>query len=105
MRSDNPSITKVVLSASTVFNIRQEDITGQRRFVEFVNPRFAAINVAYRCCGKSLNQIGSIFQRDHTSILNAVRRAQEMSACDPTYAFQLQMVEEIARRPDMESQA
>lgn len=53
-----------------------DEMIGKRRFGHLTAARFEAYAAAYKA-GKSLSQIGRFFNRDHTTILNGIRRYEE----------------------------
>ncbi|WP_341702598.1 helix-turn-helix domain-containing protein [Ferrovibrio sp.] len=60
---------------------RPEEIRGPRRFKELFIVRAEAMRRMHDEAGYSLPQIGRFFSgRDHTSVLNAVRRARKIRA-------------------------
>lgn len=62
--------------------LRPEDLTGYSRRADHVWPRFCAIKACREYAKMSLPQIGRIFNRHHTTILNALRRFDELADAD-----------------------
>lgn len=55
-----------------------EDMIGKRRFKHLAHARFEAYAAAHDS-GKTLSQIGRFFDRDHTTIINGIRRHKELT--------------------------
>lgn len=62
------------------------DVMGERRLKRICRVRFASIWVIRRITALSLPQIGrAIGGRDHSTILNAIARAEDLRARDPAF--------------------
>lgn len=73
------SIAVIIERVSEMSGIPVVDITGPSRFREHVDARHYAIWLAYTRGRWSLPQIGRAFGgRDHTTVLNGVRRIQRL---------------------------
>lgn len=60
------------------YEIPFEELRSERRFQKYQIPRFRMYN-HLRELGYSLNEIGGVFDRDHTSILHGIRRWKEIN--------------------------
>jgi hypothetical protein len=69
-----PTIAHIIAAASSVFDVPIDDIISDRRSVRIVVARQAAAVVAGRITLHSTSQIGRKLNRDHTTILSAVRK-------------------------------
>ena len=76
---------------SAEWGVTPEDIFGGSRDVEFVMAR-AALVVRLRKQGYSYPRIGRILKRDHTTIMNAERKAQIWRERDPDFDHLCRMV-------------
>lgn len=56
------------------FGFARYELTGPRRHAHIFRARAVAMGLLYGCLGLSLPEIGRLFHRDHTTVLNAVRR-------------------------------
>lgn len=70
--------------ASTLFAVHPRDIGGKAKF-NFILPARFAIWHALRETGSTYAQIGRWFERDHSTIINGVRRAKEIMEHDHDY--------------------
>ncbi len=78
------------------FGMKQTDLLSERRTRAVARPRQAAMYLAKQMTTRSLPDIGRRFGgRDHTTVLHAVRRIEELKAGDPALAADL---EAIARK-------
>lgn len=91
LRSPRPTGSRVFV-ADIIDQVAYEtgvspwDLRGQRRFASLFRPRCAVCWLARRLTSTSLPQIGALLGgRDHSSILNACRRAAELREQDPAF--------------------
>lgn len=76
-----PTAQAAVAAVADVWEQPEAGIIGKRRYRHLTVPRFFAW-LLLDDAGLTVDQIGRDFDRDHTSILNGIRRAEEM-ACHP----------------------
>lgn len=93
MSAGTTSINRVVLQVSKATGVRPDQIMGRARTKHVVRARFAAMAIARDYLGLSYPAIGRAFDRDHTSIINAMRKV-DATATDADFDD----MEEIARR-------
>lgn len=74
-------LTQIARATAAKHGVTEADLLGDRRFVRIVAARFEAMSVA-RGEGFSLTEIGNHFGRDHTSVINAIRRHREAQNAD-----------------------
>lgn len=74
-----PEAQAAITAASIAFGIPEAAILSPRRTKRVVLARFAAWALV-RDEGATIAEIGHEFNRDHTSILNGLRRAAEIGA-------------------------
>ncbi|HEX3920637.1 MAG TPA: chromosomal replication initiator protein DnaA [Caulobacteraceae bacterium] len=73
------------------FGLKQADLISERRTRSVARPRQAAMWLAKQMTTRSLPDIGRRFGgRDHTTVLHAVRRIEELRAGDPQLARDLE---------------
>ncbi len=72
------------------YNIRSADMHSARRAREIARPRQVAMYLCKMLTPRSLPEIGKKFGgRDHTTVIHAIRRIEELSAADKTLAEDL----------------
>jgi chromosomal replication initiator protein len=75
------------------FGMKQADLLSERRTRAVARPRQAAMYLAKQLTTRSLPDIGRRFGgRDHTTVLHAVRRIEELKAGDPALAADLEAI-------------
>jgi len=75
------------------FSLKQADLISERRTRAVARPRQAAMWLAKQLTTRSLPDIGRRFGgRDHTTVLHAVRRIEELRAGDPQLARDLELL-------------
>ncbi len=81
------------------FGLKQSDLISQRRTRSVARPRQAAMWLAKKLTTRSLPDIGRRFgDRDHTTVLHAVRRIEELRATDTQLARDLETLTRKLRR-------
>lgn len=66
------------------FGVTRAELAGASRDARYVSPRQIAMYICVRFAGLSSTQTGALFgDRDHTTVLHSVRRAEARMAADP----------------------
>lgn len=90
------NIQKIVMVVCDFYGVTAIDIKSSRRTANVVRPRQAVMYLARTLTTKSLPQIArQIGDRDHTTVLHAVRKMGALFETDPE--FREQMLRIIAR--------
>jgi chromosomal replication initiator protein len=90
------TVDDIQKAVSEHFGLKQADLLSERRTRAVARPRQAAMYLAKQLTTRSLPDIGRRFGgRDHTTVLHAVRRIEELRAVDPVLAAD---IETIARK-------
>ncbi len=90
------TVDDIQKAVSEHFGLKQADLLSERRTRAVARPRQAAMYLAKQLTTRSLPDIGRRFGgRDHTTVLHAVRRIEELRAVDPVLASD---IETIARK-------
>jgi chromosomal replication initiator protein len=78
------TVDDIQKAAAEHFGLKQSDLLSERRTRAVARPRQAAMWLAKQLTTRSLPDIGRRFGgRDHTTVLHAVRRIEELKAADP----------------------
>jgi chromosomal replication initiator protein len=88
LRSSERRITidEIQKKVAEHYNIRVSDMHSARRARQVARPRQVAMYLAKQLTPRSLPEIGRKFGgRDHTTVIHAVRRIEELSAFDPVF--------------------
>lgn len=85
---------ELIAKCSELFKVHPRDLTGDYRFQFILVARFALYK-ALRMRGWSYPEIGRKFGRDHSTIINGVRRAEYIMATDPGYADKIKQLAEM----------
>ena len=88
-KSDVPAKIKVIDIARACaehYRVSLIDILSERRTLDIRIPRFAAMYLAKVMTPFSTPRIGNAFNRDHTTVLHAIKRMEKMMADDPKIA-------------------
>ena len=75
------------------FNIRLGEMTSDRRARAVARPRQVAMYLAKQLTTRSLPEIGRKFGgRDHTTVMHAVRKIEELKGTDPALAEDVELL-------------
>jgi chromosomal replication initiator protein len=85
------TIDEIQKATAEHFALKQADLISERRNRAIARPRQAAMWLAKQLTTRSLPDIGRRFGgRDHTTVLHAVRRIEELKAIDSQLARDLE---------------
>ncbi len=74
----------IIKSVSSLFRVKEEDITSKRKTKEIVVPRQVAIYLCKNLTELSYNRIGEYFGgKDHSTIIHAVKKVESLKKEDP----------------------
>jgi chromosomal replication initiator protein len=78
------------------FNIRHADMVSARRARAVARPRQVAMYLSKQLTSRSLPEIGRKFGgRDHTTVMHAVRKVEELMSQDPAFAEDVELLERM----------
>lgn len=78
------------------YNVSKQDLLSNRRTRSIVRPRQVAMYLAKMMTLRSLPEIGRRFGgRDHTTVLHAVRKIEEMTGADSKLAQELELLKRL----------
>ena len=79
------TIDEIQRNVCAHFNIKMTDMSSARRARAVARPRQVAMYLAKMLTSRSLPEIGRKFgNRDHTTVMHAVKKIEELRAIDPT---------------------
>src|SRR5208283_5451179 len=82
------------------FNVSRAEILSSRRTANVVRPRQIAMYLAKTLTLRSLPEIGRRFGgRDHTTVLHAVRKIEELVSKDHNLAEVIELLKRILSEP------
>lgn len=78
------------------YNVSKHDLLSARRTRAIVRPRQIAMYLAKTMTPRSFPEIGKRFGgRDHTTVLHAVRKVEELAAADETLAQEIELLKRM----------
>jgi chromosomal replication initiation ATPase DnaA len=83
----------IIPAVLNMFEITNDELMSERRDRSIVQGRQVAMYLYRRYSGKSLQEIGNVFRRDHTTILHAAREVERRMAKDEFLAGQIRLIE------------
>jgi chromosomal replication initiator protein len=93
VRDKRVTVDEIQKAASEHFGLKQADLISAGRARALARPRQAAMWLAKHLTTRSLPDIGRRFGgRDHTTVLHAVRRIDELRAADPQLERDLEIL-------------
>src|SRR5262249_4641242 len=81
--SNGRDVGVIVKRVAATFGVTEKELLGPSRLRRVMVPRQVAMYLAREVCRLSLPRIGSAFERDHTTVLHAVRKVEADLDCDP----------------------
>ncbi|MBR1777596.1 MAG: chromosomal replication initiator protein DnaA [Alphaproteobacteria bacterium] len=79
------TIEEIQRKVAEHYNIRVAEMTSKRRDRPVARPRQIAMFLAKELTTKSLPDIGRAFDRDHTTVIHAVKAIENLRAADPSF--------------------
>ncbi|MGZ0188603.1 MAG: chromosomal replication initiator protein DnaA [Alphaproteobacteria bacterium] len=90
------SIEEIQKHVAEHFNIRLADMSSPRRARAVARPRQVAMYLAKHLTSRSLPEIGRKFGgRDHTTVMHAIRKIEELSAADNVLAEDIRLIRRV----------
>jgi chromosomal replication initiator protein len=87
------TIEEIQKRVSEHFNVRITDMHSARRARAVARPRQVAMYLSKQLTSRSLPEIGRKFGgRDHTTVMHAVRKVEELKSTDPTFAEDIELL-------------
>ncbi len=87
------TIEEIQKQVANHFNIRLSDMHSARRARSVARPRQVAMYLAKQLTARSLPEIGRKFGgRDHTTVMHAVRKVEELKTIDPGFAEDIELL-------------
>ncbi len=84
-----PSPDTIIEEVGKFFNIAASDIKGTARNKDIVLARQVAMYETRRMTALSLQEIGAVFQRDHTTVMHSLERIETLAKKSPEMAEML----------------
>lgn len=88
-RPTSVTIDKIFTVVYKKYNIPKEEILGTKRNKNIALARHVSIYLIRESTGLSLPSIGTIFNRDHTTIMSSVDAIKKKISTDPVFALEL----------------
>lgn len=77
------SIDNIQKTVASYYGIKVSDLKSKSRKASIARPRQIAMSLAKQLTSLSLPDIGEAFERDHTTVIHAIKKIDEMKASDP----------------------
>ena len=82
-------VAHAVVAASKAFAVPPREIIGRRRIHDIARARQALVCALYAEYSTSYSQLSLFLNRDNSTLIYSVRKAQRDAAADPDYAERL----------------
>jgi chromosomal replication initiator protein len=90
------TIDEIQKKVAEHYNIRVADMHSARRARQVARPRQVAMYLAKQLTPRSLPEIGRKFGgRDHTTVIHAVRKIEELAAYDPAFKEDVELLRRL----------
>lgn len=90
-------IDNALTAAACAFEVPRREIISRCRLYSVTRARLALYAALYRACETSYPELSRYLQRDHTTILYGVRKAEGQMARDHGYAAAVARIEAALR--------
>jgi len=98
MTGQRLTVDRIQRAVCDVFKVTLTDMVSKRRARIIARPRQVAMYLCKKQTKRSLPDIGRRFGgRDHTTVMHAVKRIEELRAGDATFNAQIEAVEDILK--------
>jgi len=77
------SIDNIQKTVASYYGLKVSDLKSKSRKASLARPRQIAMTIAKQLTSLSLPDIGEAFERDHTTIIHAIKKIDEMKKSDP----------------------
>jgi chromosomal replication initiator protein len=92
------SVENIQKAVADFYGIKVADMYSKKRPANIAKPRQIAMYIAKELTQKSLPEIGELFGgRDHTTVLHAVRRINELRSLDSQLNHELHVLEQTLK--------
>jgi hypothetical protein len=92
-----PTVERIGKAVAGFYGLTWRELTSSWRVQKRVKPRFVAFFLAKAITNRSLSYIGRTFRRDHTTVINGLRKMQERMS-DFAFAAEVAALECSIRR-------
>ena len=93
------TIEEIQKKVAEHYGLRVTDMTSSRRARTVARPRQVAMYLSKQLTDRSLPEIGRMFgNRDHTTVMHAVKRVTELMAADPEFRESVELLHGLLRR-------
>ncbi len=89
VRNNEPIETRTCAAVARWFGIDQDTLLSNRRDQRTLTARYMAMLILHEHAKLTLSAIGRIFNKDHTTVMNAVQRSRVKLASDPKLQAEL----------------
>ncbi|MBR5598633.1 MAG: chromosomal replication initiator protein DnaA, partial [Alphaproteobacteria bacterium] len=86
------TIDEIQKKVAEHFNISVKELQSSRRARTVARPRQVAMYLAKQLTSRSLPEIGRKFDRDHTTVMHAVRKVEELIIEDASLAENIEVL-------------
>ncbi|WP_416878849.1 chromosomal replication initiator protein DnaA [Litorimonas sp.] len=98
MAGQRLTVDRIQRAVCEEFNVTLTDMTSKRRARVIARPRQVAMYLSKKLTKRSLPDIGRRFGgRDHTTVMHAVKRIDELRAADTEFNAQIETVEGVLK--------
>lgn len=78
-----PSVNRIVSVVADYYNLTPSQIMGKTRVAQIALARHISMHLCRVLLGMNFSEIGKAFDKDHTSVMNACEKVENMGKTDP----------------------
>ncbi len=83
----------ITVAVCHTFDVSREELMGASRKPKYALPRHVAMFLMERHSGRSTCDVGRIFNKDHTCVINARKKVPKLAEKDLTVAERIRQIE------------
>ena len=92
-KQENVSVDRIIKAVAEYFNLSSGDLRGRKRTKNIAWPRQIAMYIINQLCEYSMNEIGSEFGKDHTTVIYGIQKVEDSIKSNPTLEPIIQKIE------------
>jgi hypothetical protein len=94
VENTNITIRQIQIAVAKRYKVNLQAINSDARYQSIMLPRQIAYTLARRLTNRSLSAIGQAFDRDHTTILQGLRKTEKRARKEVEFADELRQLEQ-----------
>lgn len=95
LKNTSVTIRQIQIVVAKRYKVSLQAINSDTRYQAVMLPRQIAYTLARRLTNKALTTIGPAFNRDHTTVMQGIRKTEKRARKEPDFAAELAQLEQV----------